>query len=180
MRRLRRTVILTTLCLSGMLWAQNAPVPLDGPKRIFHDDLLEQLAGKWRLSGTIMGRNAEHDVQAEWVLNHQFLRVHEKEIVPAKTDAVPYEAIVMIGYDNASERYVAHWMDVYGGRVSETLGYGRRAQDAVEFVFEYPDGPFRTTFRWLPDKKQWQWLMKTKNASGIWADFGSMTLFPVQ
>ena len=58
----------------------------------------------------------------------------------------------MIGYDHTSERYVAHWMDIYGGRFSETLGYGVRSGDQIEFVFEYPDGPFHTTFRWLPEK----------------------------
>lgn len=33
-----------------------------------------------------------------------------------------YEAMVFIGYDNTSERYVVHWIDVFGGRFSETLG----------------------------------------------------------
>jgi hypothetical protein len=84
----------------------------------------------------------------------------------------------MIGYDNVSERYVAHWLDVYGGRFSETLGYGTRSGDQIEFVFEYPDGPFRTTFRWMADKKQWQWQMRTKNSAGKWVDFSNLTLTP--
>jgi hypothetical protein len=108
-------------------------------------------------------------------LNHQFLRIHEKAVDPKAGDP-PYEAIVMVGYDNTSERYVAHWLDIFGGRFSETLGYGQRRENAVEFLFEYPDGPFRTTFRWLPDKKQWQWVMKTKGKNGQWTDFGTMTL----
>jgi hypothetical protein len=58
-----------------------------------------------------------------------------------------------VGYDNTSERYVAHWLDVYGGRFSETLGYGRRSSDSIEFVFEYPAGPFHTTFSWKPETK---------------------------
>jgi hypothetical protein len=33
-----------------------------------------------------------------------------------------------------------------GGRFSETLGYGTRDGNAIRFVFEYPDGPFRTTY----------------------------------
>jgi hypothetical protein len=30
-----------------------------------------------------------------------------------------YEAMVFIGYDNTSERYVAHWIDIFGGRFSK-------------------------------------------------------------
>ncbi len=47
-----------------------------------------------------------------------------------------YEALVFLGYDNASERYVAHWIDVFGGRFSETLGYGTRSGDSIKFIFE--------------------------------------------
>ena len=82
----------------------------------------------------------------------------------------------MVGYDNASERYVAHWNDVYGGRFSETLGYGTRNGNDICFVFEYPDGPFHTTFRWLPESQQWAWLMETKNKSGQWTEFATLNL----
>jgi hypothetical protein len=151
---------------------------LDGPKHIFHDALLDNLAGNWKLAGKIAGRSADHTVQAEWVLNHQFLRIHEKDAGPAHDDSLSYEAIIMVGYDNTSERHVAHWNDVYGGRFSETLGYGTPVGDEIRFVFEYPDGPFRTTFRWLPDSHQWKWLMQSKTKSGQWTDFAEMTLSP--
>jgi hypothetical protein len=110
------------------------------------------------------------------VLKHQFLRIHEKDNLPAKPGDVPYEAIVMVGYDYASERYVAHWTDVYGGRFSETLGYGTQAGNEVRFTFEYPDGPFLTTFRWKPDVEQWEWLMRTKDKAGQWAEFADLKL----
>jgi hypothetical protein len=108
--------------------------------------------------------------------NHQFLQVHEKGAPDAKTAGPAYEATVMIGYDHTSERYVVHWMDIYGGRFSETLGYGVRSGDQIEIVFEYPDGPFHTTFHWLPEKKQWQWLMKTKDNFGHWVEFANLAL----
>src|SRR5262249_47251818 len=114
------------------------------------------MVGAWQLSGAIMHRPVKHTIEAEWVLNHQFLRIHEKDAADAAPGEVPYEAMVMVGYDNASDRYVAHWIDIYGGRFSETLGYGRRSADQIEFIFEYPDGPFHTTFRWKPDQHQWQ------------------------
>lgn len=147
----------------------------DGPQHPFQDELVSNLSGSWKVSGTIRGQTATQTVDALWVLNHQFLQIHEKGLAAAGGGPA-YEAIVMLGYDNASERYVAHWIDIYGGRFSETLGYGTRSGDQIEFVFEYPDGPFRTTFHWLADKNQWQWMMRTKNQSGKWVDFANLTL----
>jgi hypothetical protein len=152
--------------------AQDTPPAPDGRQHSLQDELLRQMAGRWKLSGAIRGKNVEHSVEAQWVLNHQFLQVHEKDAATPPA----YEAIVMIGYDNVSERYVAHWIDIFGGRVSETLGYGGRTGDQIEFVFEYPDGPFHTIFRRMSDKKQWQWQMRTKNDVGKWVEFANLTL----
>jgi len=158
--------------------AQEQTPPPDGAQHTFQDELLDKMAGHWKLTGTIRGHSVEHTVEAQWVLNHQFLQVHEKDTAAPKGTGPAYEANVMIGYDNVSERYVAHWIDVFGGRFSETLGYGTRSGDQIEFVFEYPDGPFHTTFRFLADKKQWQWKMRKKNSSGNWVDFSDLTLTP--
>jgi hypothetical protein len=149
---------------------------LDGPTHVFRDSLLDNMTGTWNLTGKILGRNANHLVQVEWVLNHQFLRIHEQDQNSATNVAVPYEAMIMIGYDNASDRYVVHWNDVYGGRFSETLGYGTQVGNEIRLVFEYPDGPFHTTFRWLPEAHHWQWHMQSKDKSGKWTDFADLTL----
>jgi hypothetical protein len=115
-------------------------------------------------------------VQAEWVLNHQFLRIHEKTAAGAPSDEHAYEATWFLGYDAVSERYVLHLFDVFGARFSETLGYGTRDGDAIRFVFEYPDGPFHTTFRWSREKDSWEWLMEQKNKEGKWTNFADLTL----
>lgn len=175
---MNRALVLLALLLcplAGIVLPQET-VELDGPKHSLQDPLLDQLVGSWKLSGRVVGQNAEHTVDADWVLNHQFLRIYEKDETPAKSGNVPYEAIIMVGYDNMSERYVAHWTDVYGGRYSETLGYGTRAENEIRFVFEYPDGPFHTTFRFKPDTKQWEWLMETRNKTGKWIEFADLTL----
>jgi Protein of unknown function (DUF1579) len=165
------------LCLVLLLSPSSAiSQDLDGPNHAFTDALLDNLTGSWNLTGKVMGRTADHTVEVEWVLNHQFLRIHEKARNPAANGAVPYEAMIMIGYDNASERYIAHWNDTYGGRFSETLGYGTRNGNDIRFVFEYPDGPFHTIFRWLPDSRQWTWLMEKKNKAAQWTEFATLTL----
>ncbi|MGB7433815.1 MAG: DUF1579 family protein [Candidatus Acidiferrum sp.] len=149
---------------------------LDGPTHIFRDALLDNMVGTWNLTGKIMGRTADHVVEVEWVLNHQFLRIQEKDRNSGANVTVPYEAIIMVGYDNASDRYVVHWNDIYGGRFSETLGYGKQAGNEIRLVFEYPDGPFHTTFRWLPETHQWTWRMQTRDKTGKWTDFADLTL----
>lgn len=144
----------------------------------WHDDLADRMAGAWTLTGQVMGRDAHHDVQAEWVLNHQFLRLHENTAAGLPASEGHYEAIWFLGYDAVSERYVLHLLDVFGARYSENLGYGTRDGNSLRFVFEYPDGPFHTTFRWLPETGAWQWLMEQKSKDGKWTNFADLKLVP--
>jgi hypothetical protein len=142
----------------------------------WRDNLVDHMSGAWKLEGQVMGRDAHHQVQAELVLNHQFLRIHERTDVGAPGSEHPYEATWFLGYDAVSERYVLHLFDVFGARFSETLGYGARDGNAIRFVFEYSDGPFHTTFRWFPEKDTWQWLMEQKDKDGKWTNFADLKL----
>lgn len=152
--------------------AQQPEAPLDGPRRTFQDSLLERLTGDWAMSGRVRGRPAEYTFHAEWVLNHQFLELTMRDVAQPPV----YQATVYMGYDNTSDRYVTHWLDMFGGRFSETLGYGQRAESAIRLVFEYPDGPFHTTFTWDPKTRTWSVLMEDRGAGGVWQEFASYTL----
>jgi len=134
------------------------------------------MAGTWKVEGQVMGREAHHEVQAGWVLNHQFLRIQEKTAANAPQTERRYEAVWFLAYDSTSERYVLHLMDVFGARYSETLGYGTRDGNQIRFVLEYPDGPFRTTYRWNPKDATWEWQMEQKDNSGRWAPFADLKL----
>ena len=140
------------------------------------DDFADHMIGAWTLTGPVMGHEAHHEVQAEWVLNYQFLRIHEKTAASAPASERPYEALWFLGYDAISERYVLHLLDVFGARYSETLGYGAREGNSIHFVFEYPDGPFHTTYRWLPETGAWQWLLEQKDKDGKWMKFADFKL----
>ena len=142
----------------------------------WHDELVDHLAGTWKISGNVMGREAHHTLQAEWELNHQFLRMHEKTAADAPPSESPYEATWFLGYDAISERYVLHLMDVFGARFSETIGSGTRDRDRIRFVFEYPDGPFHTSFVWNAQAGTWVWRMEQKNKEGKWSPFAELTL----
>ena len=140
------------------------------------DDLVDHMAGTWAMEGRVMGRDAHHKVQAEWVLNHQFLRIREETDAGAPASEHRYEATWFLGYDPVSDRYVVHLLDMFGARYSETIGYGVRDGDSIRLVFEYPDGPFHTTYRWSPEKDTWQWLMEQKNKDGKWTNFADLKL----
>jgi hypothetical protein len=174
-----RKLVLLMFVLALPASAQGKPEPLDGPNRPFHDELLDNLQGQWSLKGTIVGHPGDANLDAAWTLNHQFLKIHEKAtaVIPGRA---AYEAEVYIGYDNASERYVAHWIDIYGGRFSETLGYGTRSGNSIKFVFEYPDGPFHNTFTWNPESKSWRFLLEQKDNAGKWSVFADRTATKVR
>jgi len=170
--RIILTLILCLIAANDAAIHGFAQEPLDGPKRIFRDDLLDTLVGKWVLTRKIRGQEVRNTLEAEWVLNHQFLQINMKDMATPPT----YEAKVFIGYDNTSERYVAHWIDVYGGRFSETLAYGRRDGDSILLNFEYPDGPFHNELTWNATAKGWTFMMQRKNASGQWVPFAQDSL----
>jgi len=134
----------------------------------WHDDLVDHMAGAWTLTGPVMGHDAHHDLQAEWALNHQFLRIHEKTTASAPASERRYQATWYLGYDAVSERYVLHLLDVFGGRYSESLGYGTRDGNAIRFVFEYPDGPSTppTAGRPTPAPGNGCWSKRTRTANG--------------
>jgi hypothetical protein len=165
-------LLLGSLFVSAPAASQQPESPLDGPHRTFQDPLLEQLTGTWSMAGAVRGRPATYSLRAEWTLNHQFLKLEMRDV----TEPPAYQATVYVGYDNASERYVAHWLDAFGGRFSETLGFGKRSGQAVAFVFEYPDGPFHTTFTLNPDAKTWGVLMEDRGKGGAWREFAHYVL----
>jgi hypothetical protein len=172
-------LVVLFLVLSLAAFSQGPPAPQDGPNHPLHDEMLDNLVGQWTLKGTIVGHSGDADMDAAWVLNHQFLKIHEKGIavIPGRP---AYEAEVYVGYDNASERYVIHWIDIYGGRFSETLGYGTKSGNTIKFVFEYPDGPFHNTFTWNPESKTWHFLLEQKNDAGKWGVFADRTATKVK
>ncbi len=74
---------LCTLCVSLALMLfvlpglQSGQQPIDGANAVLADPLLDKMVGHWAMNGTLMGRPTMHSVEAKWVLNHQFLGIHE-------------------------------------------------------------------------------------------------------
>ena len=105
----------------------------------FRDAFLDNLVGDWHVERKFgNGRTAENTLRAEWVLGHHFIELHYLDVAtPPK-----YEAMVFVGFDKAQQCYVSHWIDVFGGQFS-AFGRGKidNAKRAIEFTFDYRDGP---------------------------------------
>jgi hypothetical protein len=148
---------------------------VDGEHTTFHDELLNNLVGEWKVHGTVVGQQVEQDCDVDWILNHQFLELHFVGTKAAESQDPPYEAMVLIGYDNMSERYVAHWLDTFGGRFSEVLGLGTKMEggSSIKFVFDGLGGLLHNTLSYNPDNSTWHMLIVQKDAKGKWKTFAS-------
>jgi hypothetical protein len=134
-----------------LLLASCTSQPQAAPARPpLQDDLLDRLVGRWAIARAVRGTTVPNEMEAHWVLGHQFVQMHMTD----PNSPPQYEAIVLIGVDTEKRRYVAHWCDTFGGGYS-SIGYGTRTGDSVEFVFGYDDGPFYNTFTWRPQDHSW-------------------------
>jgi len=138
-------------------------LPAVAEQQGFQDELLDQMAGNWLMSGTIGGTQVTHDLVAEWVLGHQYLRFHEvaREL---DSEGVPaYEAIVFIGWHQATGRHTCLWLDVTGSgaQFPDATGYAEPADDELAFVFDTgDDSVIHTTFTYDRKSDAWHWLME--------------------
>lgn len=67
---MKRLLLLAALCCIAAVPAGAEPPAGDDP-------WLSRLVGHWVLEGRIAGKDTTHDVDAEWVLNHLYVRLHE-------------------------------------------------------------------------------------------------------
>lgn len=132
----------------------------------FQDDLLDPLVGKWDATGTVHGRPSRQTFEAEWVLNHQFLRIHEKSVENVAGTNVPFEALLFIGYDKTSKRYVLHSMNVFGGGRAGEFVYGQRSGNEIKFEANFAGRQGYARFIWQPESKTWHYVNGVENAKG--------------
>jgi hypothetical protein len=79
-------IAIVTLLAPGL----NAAEPVvDGPRTRFDDPFIATLEGRWDIVRQIRGTEVRNTMTAAWVLNHQFLRLHMKDV----KEPPAYEAI---------------------------------------------------------------------------------------
>jgi hypothetical protein len=125
----------------------------------FHDDLLNNFVGKWDVSATVHGQKFTLEREAEWIINHQYLRIHEKshEVIPWLN--VQFERTIFIGYNPRSKRYLVYELTVHGGDVPhqpEGLYYAERRGNELKMVTtKGSEVVANVQFTWDPASSSW-------------------------
>jgi hypothetical protein len=122
--------------------------------------LLDHLAGHWVLTGDVAGKETTHDVEAAWVLNREYLRLHEVSRETKANGDPAYEAIVFISWDMKAQEYRCLWLDnTEGGGLSVPTARAKREEHAIPFVFVVSGGELHTTFTYYKTSDRWNWTI---------------------
>lgn len=152
-----RTILKVVACFmvgAGLAWGQQPA---------FHDQLLDQMTGNWVLQGTIAGKETTHDVAAQWVLGHQYVRIHEVSREKNSQGQPAYEAMVFVGWDQPSGEYVCIWLDTYGGMYNTSIAHAKHDGDEIHFLFKDKDNTFHTRFVYHQESGNWNWQMDSED-----------------
>jgi hypothetical protein len=160
MKRLSKSLLVLLLASASSTAQQSSADPAQ---------LAERLPGHWLLQGAIGGKQTTHDVDAEWVLNHEYVRLHEVSR-EKKADGQPaYEAIIFIAWDGAKKDYVCMWLDNTegGGLSAQGLARGMAENDAIHFIFHAggPNEQFHNVFEYHRGSDTWEWRLDDDEAS---------------
>jgi len=145
-----RTIVLLAAFLTPLAVGQQAPV---------NSPLLDHLAGSWVLEGIIAGEQVTHDVDADWVLDHHYLRVHEVSRQTNAKGRPKYEALVFIAWNEEPKQYACVWLDVFGGLSPLSIGLGTPKENEIPFAFKDEKGSLSLTndFLYEPKSDTWEW-----------------------
>ena len=169
-----KTLILVLALLAAPAMLAQQP-PVSSP-------LLDHLAGKWLMDGTIAGQRTKHDLDAEWVLDHHYLRIHEVS-QEKKADGKPqYEAMVFIAWneetkDSGPKHYSCAWLDVYGGLAAVSIGVAPPSENELAFLFKNEKGELDFSNDFVYDAKSDTWSDALDNiVNGAKKEFGRVKL----
>ena len=140
-----------------------APLIAMGQQPPVNSALLDHLAGKWVMQGTV-GKQAEtHDFDAEWALQHHYLRFHETSRDKNEKGEPNYDATVFIGWNDKIKQYACVWLDVYGGLTVESIGVAIPKENELAFVFTNEQGEKSFTNTFIYDAKSNTWDNRLDN-----------------
>jgi hypothetical protein len=134
--------------------------------------LLDRLAGKWDMIGTVMKDPVRYRAEGKRVLNGGFLELHMIDVASPPQ----YEASVFIGYDAKAKDFIAHWLDGFGASGARVVGTGTQDGDRIVIQYPYAEGAFRNTFTWSPATRGWTLLIESQGKDGKWSPFASYTM----
>lgn len=156
------------LVILALLFITSLSASAQEPTR--KDPLLDRLAGSWVLQGTIAGHETTHDIESEWLLNHEYLRLHETSREKNAQGQPAYEAIILIEWNESSNEYKCLWLDsTGGGGLSAPIAPGKRGNDEITFLFrdKDEDSGVRTMFVYNKGADTWNWLIDNESGGKL-------------
>jgi hypothetical protein len=132
------------------------------PESLTDEELLDQLAGSWLVTGDVRGKPVSQTIAARRALAGKFVELRVTDGTPL-IDGRPYEAAYFIGVA-ADGRFVMNLVDVFGAAYSAVPGIGHRDGDGLVFEFAYSGGPW--TWRWTLRDGSWE-LRQTYVEDGV-------------
>jgi len=145
-----------------LLFVLISPVTVKSQQISQPDSLLNKLAGKWVLTGTIEGQKTIHDVDAKRVLNGQYVQIKEVSREKDEKGNPLYDAVIYICWQEAKKQYFCLWLDNTSneGISNQVIGRAKQNGDKIEMIFKFSDAnQFHTTFIYDREADTWQWLM---------------------
>jgi hypothetical protein len=151
----------------------------ENAKPHFPDLLMDRMAGKWVMTGTIGKDKFTHDVYVDRILKRQYLRIHE---VAREKDAdgdPAYEAWIHIAWDKGNSEYVVMWLDntAITNFAPEGVGHGKPDGDQIRFIWKSLDGTgIHNTFVYDRSRDKWFWTIDNIDTAGSPSRFASSEL----
>ncbi|MEO1528532.1 MAG: hypothetical protein AAFX06_24185 [Planctomycetota bacterium] len=141
--------------------------------------LLDKMTGDWVMKGTIAGSQVTHDVQVDWILNRQYLRIHEVSRETTTDGKLEYEAWIHIAWDPKNSEYVVMWLDTTGTTnfAAEGVGHGKPRKDEIPFIWKFADGNgIQNTFTYDRKNDAWSWAIDNLDSSRATSEFARVQL----
>ena len=165
---MKHAIIALIILMASVATAQQPPLA---------SPLLDHLSGHWVLRGSIAGKPTTHDVDAEWIIQHHYLRLHEVSRERDAKGQPKYEAMIFVGWIDTAKTYTCVWLDVYGGSSIQSIGAAELRENELPFIFKDEKGEisFRNDWVYDPKAKSWAWQMDNVE-NGVNKPFGRVTL----
>jgi hypothetical protein len=143
------------------------------------DSLMDNMVGRWVMTGTIDNEKVTHDVHVDRILKGHYLRIHE---VAREKDAVgdpAYEAWIHIAWDKVNSEYVVMWLDntAITNFASDGVGHGKPDGDRITLIWKSADGSgIHNTFAYERKSGKWFWTIDNVDTAGSTSRFARLEL----
>jgi hypothetical protein len=141
--------------------------------------LMDKMTGRWVMIGTIAKKQTIHDVDVDWVLKREYIRIHEVSRDRDASGNNGYEAWIYLVWDAQRSEYAIMWLDNTAATnfAAEGIGHAKPDGDRIPFIFKDAEGSgVQTTFAYDRAKDTWSWTVDNLDKSGKSSSFAKVKL----